>query len=122
MGSDETNAIGQKLDALLEQGRESRESQIRLDLKVDQLHVQLFGASEDGFSAGHLPQIKSRIQSVDDRVTEDITNLGKRMTDIEATHAKEAGEAGIVRPFLKWTASGIFVILVQFLTSLLNRK
>jgi len=78
--------------------------QAKLDLLLDRFQdisnrlsvqsVQLFGAPEDQFTAGHLPMLKK-----------EVSNLETRVTTIESVHARESGQSGIVVPFLRWVGS-----------------
>lgn len=60
--------------------------------------VQLFGAPEDQFTAGHLPVLRK-----------DMSDLTERVVVIEKVHAKEAGASGILLPFLRWSGSALLL-------------
>ena len=86
-GNEQRDPVQTKLDLLLE-----RIQDISNRLSVQS--VQLFGAPEDQFTAGHLPMLKK-----------EVSNLETRVTTIESVHAKESGQSGIVVPFLRWAGS-----------------
>ena len=71
--SEQHDQVQEKLDLLLD-----RFQDISNRLAVQS--VQLFGAPEDQFTAGHLPMLKKEVASLDIRVT-----------TIESVHAKERG-------------------------------
>lgn len=85
--AEQRDQVQEKLDLLLD-----RFQDISNRLAVQS--VQLFGAPEDQFTAGHLPMLKKEVASLDIRVT-----------TIESVHAKERGQSGIVIPFLRWVGS-----------------
>jgi hypothetical protein len=88
MGDNEQrDPVQTKLDLLLERFQE-------ISNRLAVQSVQLFGAPEDQFTAGHLPMLKK-----------EVSNLETRVTTIESVHAKESGRSGIVVPFLRWVGS-----------------
>ncbi len=89
--SEPRDQVQEKLDLLLDRFQDISER-----LKIQS--VQLFGAPEDQFTAGHLPMLKKEVSALDNRVA-----------IIEGVHAKEIGRSGIIVPFLRWIASAVLL-------------
>ena len=89
--SDQNLQVQEKLDLLLDRFQD-------LSNRLAVQSVQLFGAPEDQFTAGHLPMLKKDVLALDNRVA-----------IIEGVHAKEIGRSGIVVPCLRWIASAVLL-------------